>query len=62
MPTYEFICRECNQTVSVTASMEGIQTPKCLACLKDMARDYSFGAIKFVGNGFYSRDKNDQPK
>jgi putative FmdB family regulatory protein len=60
MPTYEFACRTCGQTVSVTASMEGIKTPKCLACQKDMIRDYSFGAIKFVGNGFYSRDKGEQ--
>lgn len=60
MPTYSFACKTCAQEVTVTASMEGLKTPKCLACLTDMVRQYSFGAIKFVGNGFYSKDKGDK--
>ena len=57
MPTYEFICKTCDQTISVTAPMGEAQRPKCLACQTDMIRDYGIGAITFKGSGFYRTDQ-----
>ena len=59
MPTYEFKC--CKNTVSVTNRLTETQTqtPQCGNCLKPMARDYGFAGVKFVGQGFYSKDKNE---
>jgi predicted nucleic acid-binding Zn ribbon protein len=60
MPTYDFSC--CGNTVSVTNRLTETQTktPQCGKCLGPMTRDYSFGAVKFVGSGFYSKDKGDK--
>lgn len=57
MATYEFYCKTCTQTVSVTAPIGEAQRPKCLKCQADMTRDYGIGAIKFNGTGYYSTDK-----
>lgn len=59
MPTYEFICRNCGQTVSVFASMEGLKTPECLGCDQLMVRNYNFASARFKGSGFYSTDKKE---
>lgn len=59
MPTYDFVCKTCEQTVTITAGMNELKTPKCLKCDSEMTRNYGFSAIKFVGNGFYTKDKND---
>tara|TARA_R110000822_G_scaffold14484_7_gene50926 strand:+ start:1077 stop:1265 length:189 start_codon:yes stop_codon:yes gene_type:complete len=62
MPTYDFKC--CGNTVSVTNRLTEIQTktPQCGKCLGPMTRDYSFGAIKFKGSGFYSNDRGEDTK
>lgn len=59
MPTYEFQCKGCQQTVTVTASMDQIHTPKCLGCNTNMHRLFSVSGISFKGRGFYSNDKKD---
>lgn len=59
MPTYEFKCNTCAQTVSVTASMTELQTPKCGACDTIMVRDYNFASARFKGSGFYTNDKKE---
>ena len=56
MPTYEFYCKTCAQTVSVTAPIGEAKQPKCLKCLTDMTRSFGIGAVTFKGSGFYSND------
>jgi|APGre2960657404_1045060.scaffolds.fasta_scaffold975845_1 putative FmdB family regulatory protein len=57
MPTYEFKCKGCQQTVSVTSSMSELKTPKCLQCLTFMHRVFSVNGVTFKGRGFYTTDK-----
>jgi putative FmdB family regulatory protein len=57
MPSYEFKCNTCEQSVTVTTSMSELKTPHCGKCQKDMTRIYSFQNVKFKGSGFYSTDK-----
>ena len=59
MPTYDFYCDKCSQTVTVTASMSDLRTPECLKCLTLMKRNYNFQSIKFNGSGFYATDKRE---
>lgn len=59
MPTYDFICKPCQNHVTVTASMADLKTPVCANCVKPMTRDYSFGQITFKGQGFYTNDKKE---
>jgi len=56
MPTYDFYCKTCDQTISVTAPIGEAQRPKCLKCQQDMIRNYNLGAVTFKGPGFYSND------
>ena len=60
MPTYEYRCKECSQTVSVNHSMSELKTPKCLACLTFMHRVYEVNAVTFKGRGFYTTDKREE--
>ena len=58
MPSYDYKCKGCEQTVSVIASIEANpQAPICSACKVKMIRDYKFGSVAFRGKGFYSTDK-----
>lgn len=59
MPTYDFQCKGCGQSVTVTVSMSELRTPACLACNTNMHRIYNLGAIKFKGSGFYTNDKRE---
>lgn len=59
MPTYEFQCKGCTQTVTVTASMSELKTPKCLACNTFMHRIYNIQGVNFKGSGFYTTDKRE---
>lgn len=59
MPTYEFRCKTCDQTVSVNHSMNELKTPECLKCNTPMTRRYTFGPVRFKGSGFYSNDKKE---
>lgn len=59
MPSYDFACKTCNQSVTVTATMSELKTPKCLKCDSDMVRNYNFQSIRFKGSGFYTTDKRE---
>lgn len=59
MPTYDFQCKGCQQTVTITASMSELKTPQCLQCLTNMHRLWDVGAITFRGRGFYTTDKRE---
>lgn len=59
MPTYEYKCKECSQTVSVNHSMSVVKVPECLKCGTTMTRVYDFMKVQFKGSGFYSNDKKE---
>lgn len=59
MPTYEYKCKQCSQTVSVNHSMSVVKTPQCLGCGIGMTRLYDFMKVNFKGSGFYSNDKKE---
>jgi len=55
MPTYQYTCETCEQTVSqVVAISEESKTPKCLKCNKDMTRIFSAPSLTFKGSGWGS--------
>ena len=58
MATYEYICKECNQTINISRGInDKEEIPKCLACNIDYTRVYSNVGVTFNGSGFYSTDK-----
>ena len=58
MPTYDYKCNTCEQTITIYAGIEEeVLTPICAHCQADMVRDYNFRSFKFNGKGFYSTDK-----
>lgn len=58
MPTYEYKCPGCEQTMSVVRGItEEDPGYKCLACGKDMQKVFFLSGINFNGSGFYSKDK-----
>ena len=58
MPSYYFLCRNCDATVTVTISIKDeLKTPLCAQCKAAMVRDYGVGAIKFNGSGWASKEK-----
>jgi putative FmdB family regulatory protein len=58
MPTYQYICRECETEITET---RGINDPEpvhvCTQCGNKMNKVYNLGAVTFRGSGFYSKDK-----
>lgn len=59
MPVYEFQCKACNETLSVTASMSELKTPKCEHCNTWMHRVFAIQGVRFKGSGFYTTDKRE---
>ncbi len=57
MPAYDFAC-QCGNRVSIVQKItDTLKPPVCIACAKEMPRDYGAPAIKFNGAGYYSTDK-----
>jgi len=58
VPSYDYKCKNCNITKSITRSFEEKEIDYvCNTCGSSLVRVYSLGAIKFNGSGFYSKDK-----
>ncbi len=58
MPTYEYVCKECETKLSEIRSIHD-PSPEhlCEKCGQKMNQVISLGGIKFNGSGFYSKDK-----
>lgn len=58
MPTYEYVCRECETSLT---EIRSIHDPSpvhiCEKCGNRMNQVVSLGGIQFKGSGFYSKDK-----
>lgn len=58
MPTYDYKCGNCEQTITISAPINSTpQAPICSKCQQVMNRDYKFRSYKFNSKGFYSTDK-----
>ena len=58
MPTYEYVCRECEITKSDNRSISAPEPDFfCEACGNRMNKVLSLTGINFKGSGFYSKDK-----
>jgi len=59
MPTYQFICRECEEQKEIISALhEQLDTPECYKCGMEMKRNYGLLDVQFKGTGFYSTDKS----
>ena len=58
MPTYEYVCRECDTKVSEVRSITDPEPMHmCKECGNKMNKVFNLGAVTFNGSGFYSKDK-----
>jgi putative FmdB family regulatory protein len=58
MPTYEYLCRECEISISEVRSISSPEpTHMCEKCGSKMNKVYSMGNPVFKGSGFYRTDK-----
>lgn len=58
MATYEYICRECENTLSEVRSINDPEPVHlCKTCGNRMNKVYSMGNPVFKGSGFYRTDK-----
>lgn len=58
MPIYEYQCKNCTVFQVETRSIaERDNLPDCPGCGQQMFRQLDFGAIHFIGGGFYANDK-----
>ena len=58
MPTYEYVCRECETVLTDIRSIHADEpTFFCEKCGNRMNQVVSLGGITFKGSGFYRTDK-----
>lgn len=58
MPFYEYICKNCKVFEVKKRPIEERDNPlECVGCGNPMSRQLDFGAVHFIGQGFYSKDK-----
>lgn len=58
MPTYEYVCRECETQKTDTRSISAPEPDFfCETCGNRMNKVLSLTGINFKGSGFYSKDK-----
>jgi len=57
MPTYDYLCHSCNETIEVFHSITAEPLQKCEKCGRKMERQIGAGAgIIFKGSGFFATD------
>lgn len=58
MPIYEYRCKDCNLTKTITRSFsEKEEEYSCESCNSSLTRVYSSIGVTFNGSGFYSTDR-----
>jgi putative FmdB family regulatory protein len=61
MPTYEYRCRECGETLDVVQSFTDDPLTECPACEGQLKKVFSPVGISFKGGGFYKTDSRGAP-
>lgn len=62
MPTYEYVCRDCNEHLEVVQSFRDDPLATCGKCGGSLRKVFTAAGIIFKGSGFYSTDnRTSQP-
>ena len=61
MPTYEYLCNECENTFEAVQSFSEAGIDKCPKCGGEVRKLYSNVGVVFKGSGFYKTDSRAKP-
>lgn len=56
MPTYEYACKKCSETLEVVQSFSDEPLKVCPNCQGELRKVFSAPGISFKGSGFYKND------
>ena len=59
MPTYEYLCQDCDQPLEVFQSFSDAALTECPACGGTLRKVYGSVGVVFKGSGFYRTDSRD---
>lgn len=62
MPTYEYVCTDCETRIEVVQRMTEDPLTTCGACGGTLRRVFHPAGILFKGSGFYATDNRSKPK
>lgn len=61
MPTYEYVCKDCGETLEVFQSFSDKPLKKHKVCGGQLQKVFHARGIVFKGNGFYATDSKPSP-
>ena len=56
MPTYEYACKDCGESLEVVQSFTDKPLKKCPACSGELRKVFHARGVVFKGSGFYATD------
>ena len=62
MPTYEYRCRDCGESLEVQQSFTDDALTTCPACSGSLRKIFGNVGISFKGSGFYKNDHGSRAK